>query len=269
VKERYIDINDIKIVRNIRTEIGDVSSLMTSIRENGLLEPIGVARMKNEYILVYGHRRYLALKKLGRKSLEVGKEIILTKDITDEDILISNIVENFHRENNTPLEFAKAASDLKELGLTTSEISVRLCVSKHKIMTALKLLINVPEKQRKHISYGGAGVNNKKGKLPANVASTIADQSSRFKLKGEDVDALYDLAREQELSTSDVRLINIALSEGIPFEKAIELYKEYENKSIELVVKKDELKKIKGPFKQYILSILKGKNKINKELFYK
>lgn len=263
-----IDIKDIKVVRNIRTEIGDVSDLMQSIRENGLLEPVGVCKIKDEYVLVYGHRRFSALKKLGRKQLTVGKEIIIVEKTEMQDLIILNTVENYHRKENTPLEFAKISSDLKELGLSTTEIAVRLGCSKNKINVALKLLDSVPEGELENVSYGGGGRDNKKGKLPANVASAIADNVIRYKIDKNNIEKLYKIAREKELSTQDIRLLSLGMEEGLTFSESIKLPDSFKNKQIDLIININELEKLKTNFKKYIISCLKGEEEFNKKLLY-
>jgi len=263
-----IDIDDIKILRNIRTELGDVSDLMSSIRENGLLHPIGVCKNGDEYILVYGHRRFAALKKLGRKALEIGKEINITEKDKDIDLLILNIVENYHVKPNTPIEFGKACSDLRELGLSIGEISVRLSAPKTKIKQALGLLSDIPQERRNQISYI-YGSNDKKGKISATVSSSIAYFKRRYGIKQEDINKLFDIARDEELSTKDLRIIGIMISEGKTLNESILMREDYTNKQCDFIVNKKELEKIKIPFKDYIISVLIGKTKFNRNLFYK
>ena len=187
---------------------------------------------------------------------------------SSQDLLILNTVENFHRKDNTPLEFAKIVSDLREMGLTTAEIGVRLSVTKNKISVALNLLQAVPESQRKHLTYGGSGMNDRKGKLPANVANAIADRTKRYALNKKDTDKLYDIAREKELSTSNVKLVSLGLDDGIRFNNAIKLVDTFQNKQIELIVNKKEVAKIKIPFRKYVINCLSGKEKFNQKLLY-
>ena len=64
-----IEIKKIKQLENIRLRIEeeDVHTLMSSIKQDGLLEPIGVAitsGSKDEYLIVYGNRRLEACRKL-------------------------------------------------------------------------------------------------------------------------------------------------------------------------------------------------------------
>jgi ParB family transcriptional regulator, chromosome partitioning protein len=259
-----ISIDDIKTIRNIRTEIGDVSDLMSSIRENGLLHPIGVVKSNEEYILVYGHRRFSALKKLGRKALEIGKEVLLVEKDSDIDLIVLNIVENYQTKPNTPLEFGNACLSLKELGLSIGEISVRLSVPKNKILTAISLINDVPEEQKKNVSYL-YGSEEKKGRLSATVSSALAYCKRRYKMGDRDTETLFEEARKRELSTKDIRIISLLMQEGMTLKKALSEKDLWINKQVDFILRKDVLEEIKEPFSIYSRNILK---KQHKELFY-
>ncbi len=265
--DEIIKIKDIKILRNIRTEINDVSDLISSIRENGLLEPIGVSKIKNELILVYGHRRFLALKKLGRKVLVIGKEVLILDNIDNEDLLIINTVENIHRKDITPLELGKVCSDLREMGLSIGEISARIGNSRNNIIMYLKLLENVPKEFRSRISHV-KGNTNKKGNISPTVASALSYYKERYKITKDDLNILFNIARKEELSSRDLRLIGIMLSEGKTLKECLELKKDFINKNVDFVVNEKEIKNLGIPFSVYIKKILKGEGKLNKNLFY-
>jgi ParB/RepB/Spo0J family partition protein len=259
-----IAIEDIKILRNIRTEIGDVSELMSSIRENGLLHAIGVVKSNDEYILLYGHRRFTALKKLGRKALVIGKEVNVKEDVSDVDRLVLNIVENFHTKPNNPLEFGKACSDLKEMGLNISEIGVRLSAPKSKILTALTLLNDVPKSHQKDVSYVLAN-SSKRGKLSATVASALAYFNKRYKISKPDLESLFNYAKENELSTKDARIIGLLLESGMKLKDALKDKDLYTNKQTDFIVRKDELSKMGETFTAFMRRVAK---KEKPELFY-
>ncbi|MCX5718784.1 MAG: ParB N-terminal domain-containing protein [Nitrospirae bacterium] len=263
-----IKIDNIKILRNIRTEVGDISILMNSIRENGLIEPIIVCKINEEIILVAGNRRYLALKKLGRKELIINKEIIFNEHIKNiTDLIIYNAIENLHRKDIIPLEEAKIFSDLREFGLSVGEISARMVVPKSRIISNLKILSSVPEIYRKDISYINRA-ENKRGHISPTIASAIADAGKRYKLNSENIEELFEVARKEEISTADIRFIGVAVSEGRTLSEAIKLLKDYETKQVDFIVKKDEVKKLKESFSKYLKKVLKDEIKLNKELFY-
>lgn len=60
--QKTIDISSIRIGNRLREEQGDIDSLANSISQLGLLQfPVVTA----DNFLIVGHRRYLAVKKLG------------------------------------------------------------------------------------------------------------------------------------------------------------------------------------------------------------
>lgn len=80
---KYIDINDIAIVKRIRKSNG-VEELVTSIKSTGLLKPIVVAptATDNIYVLIDGYRRILACARCGiRKIPSIVNTKISTPDI--------------------------------------------------------------------------------------------------------------------------------------------------------------------------------------------
>ena len=55
-----IKISNIHVLENLRTSIDrdqDIEELMQDIKTRGLLQPIGLSKQGEEYIIVFGHRR--------------------------------------------------------------------------------------------------------------------------------------------------------------------------------------------------------------------
>lgn len=94
-----VNINDIKVKRRVRKDVGDLESLKTSLRTYGLLNPI---TLNSKYELVAGERRLEAAKQLGWSTinaqvLEISDKIsqleieleenIQRHDFTEEELL--------------------------------------------------------------------------------------------------------------------------------------------------------------------------------------
>ena len=78
-----LDIEDIKTGSRIREEIGDITQLMQSIQEVGLISPIIV---NEEYELLSGFRRLEACRQLGwteieAKVIETGEDPVKKLDV--------------------------------------------------------------------------------------------------------------------------------------------------------------------------------------------
>jgi ParB family transcriptional regulator, chromosome partitioning protein len=100
-----LNVSEIKLpVVQLRPE-HDVSELVTSIAQKGLLQPI-IARTvsnKNCYEIVAGCRRFIACKKLGWR--KIACQIV---ELSDKEAFEISIIENLQRKTLEPLDEAEA-----------------------------------------------------------------------------------------------------------------------------------------------------------------
>ncbi|WP_029358643.1 ParB N-terminal domain-containing protein [Borreliella garinii] len=94
-----IDIDQIKIKKRIRKNVGDIENLKNSIIKHGLIYPIIIDKNKN---LIAGFRRYQALKEIGYKEAEV-------KVISSENK--KTLLEIELDENNVRKSFTKSEAN--------------------------------------------------------------------------------------------------------------------------------------------------------------
>lgn len=98
-----------------------VRELAESIRENGLQEAIKLRPQNGRFEIVYGDRRYLAHKLLGKNEIKA-----VVEDLTDQQTAIIRGIENLQRVDLTPSEEASTYLDLKENGgMSTNQIAKR------------------------------------------------------------------------------------------------------------------------------------------------
>src|SRR5579859_7391570 len=113
-----------------------LSDLVESIREQGILEPIVVAKTPAGYQIIAGERRWRAAKILGLQKLPV-----IVKETTPQGMLEMSIVENVQREDLNPIERALAYKRLiDEFGLGTTEVAKRVGKSVPTISNTIRLL---------------------------------------------------------------------------------------------------------------------------------
>lgn len=108
----------------IRMEIDqdELQGLAESIKERGLLQPIGIAPRGERYALIFGDRRYLAHKILGLKYI-----MCRIQDVQEEQIVIDRAMENIQREDLTPFEEGHTYCKLFEKAkMSVEEISKRV-----------------------------------------------------------------------------------------------------------------------------------------------
>ncbi|MCK4514030.1 MAG: ParB N-terminal domain-containing protein [Spirochaetaceae bacterium] len=103
-----IELGKIIIRKRVRKNLGDLASLMESLRRHGLLNPV-VINTRNE--LVAGHRRIESAKRLGWSVIEV--RIVEGQD--KADLIEMEIEENTQRKNLTTDELAEAYLRLDKL----------------------------------------------------------------------------------------------------------------------------------------------------------
>ena len=117
-----IKINKIDSFNNhpfIVSKDEELEKLVSSIKDNGLLSPIIVRKVKDRYELISGHRRKLAFEILGLKEIEAN-----VKDLSDDEAILAMVDSNIYREKILPSEKAFAYkmknNALKHQGKTTS-----------------------------------------------------------------------------------------------------------------------------------------------------
>src|SRR3990167_10086715 len=113
-----------------------LSDLVDSIREQGILEPLVVAKTPAGYQIIAGERRWRAAKILG-----LPKVPVVIKDATPQEMLEMSIVENVQREDLNPIERALAYRRLiDEFGMGTNEVAKRVGKSAPTVSNTMRLL---------------------------------------------------------------------------------------------------------------------------------
>ena len=113
-----------------------LEELVTSIRDNGVLQPIVVQKVEAGYELVVGERRWRASKKAGLKKIPA-----VIREVTVAQALELAIIENIHRQDLNPIEEADAYARLAdEFALTQEMIAKRVGKSRTAVANTLRLL---------------------------------------------------------------------------------------------------------------------------------
>jgi ParB family chromosome partitioning protein len=118
-----------------RQVMGDLSELMASIAEKGVIEPLVVRQRGNRYQIIAGERRYQAGVQLGLRELPV-----VIREVDDTEIIEIALVENIQRKDLGPFEEAEAMASLAErCGYTHEDLAKRLGKSRTSITESLSL----------------------------------------------------------------------------------------------------------------------------------
>ena len=129
-----LQANPLQPLGNISPE--SLQELVDSIREQGILEPIVVAKTPAGYQIVAGERRWRAARILG-----LAKVPVVIRETTPQGMLEMSIVENVQREDLNPIERAQAYKRLiDEFGLGTNEVARKVGKSAPTISNTIRLL---------------------------------------------------------------------------------------------------------------------------------
>jgi ParB family chromosome partitioning protein len=113
-----------------------LAELVTSIRTSGVLEPVVVRPMGEEYELIAGERRWLAARQAGLREIPA-----VIREATDAEALELALIENLQREDLNPMEEARAYQRLAEqFGHTQQEIADKVGRDRATVANTLRLL---------------------------------------------------------------------------------------------------------------------------------
>lgn len=136
---------------NPRKQIGDVTDLAASIREQGIKQPLTVTPTGNmdidgreTYRIVIGHRRYTAAKQAGLTTVPV-----IIEDMTRRQEREVMLVENCQRSDLTPLEEADAYQGILDLGASVEDAARKTGRSMQFVRDRVKIA-RIPASVRTH-----------------------------------------------------------------------------------------------------------------------
>ncbi len=127
-----------------RQAMGDLSELIASVTEKGIIEPLVVRQQGNRYQIVAGERRYHAAVQAGLRELPV-----VIRDLDDAEVLEIALIENLQRKDLTAFEEAEALQSLaQQCGYTHEDLARKLGKSRTSVTESLSLN-NIPDEVRK------------------------------------------------------------------------------------------------------------------------
>lgn len=196
---KNVKIDQIENIHNVRTNIGDVSSLMKSIKSSGLMQPIVLTKSskKNKYKIVCGNRRLKALKGLNRKTIPAN--IVDVKD--DIEFIVKNLIENTQRENVPVVDVGKSFLELQEMNLNYYEIAAKVSESPSYVKACIAIYDQVPKQYRSKITRkakrGDSGI-------AMSIAKRIIDARHTFGLTKKQYEKLWEESIKHNLNLKEI-----------------------------------------------------------------
>jgi ParB family chromosome partitioning protein len=123
-----------------RKQFGDLSEMVASIKEKGILEPILVRSQGGKYQIIAGERRYQAAKLAGLRSVPC-----IEVDVDSRGMLEISLIENLQRKDLTPFEESAAVQRLVEQFRYTHEEIARKLGKSRTVVTEMLSLNRMPE----------------------------------------------------------------------------------------------------------------------------
>ena len=118
-----------------RQVMGDLSELIASIAEKGIIEPLVVRQRGERFQIIAGERRYQAAIQVGLRDLPV-----VIREVGEAEMLELALIENLQRKDLTPFEEAEALQGLADrCGYTHEDLARRLGKSRTSITESLTL----------------------------------------------------------------------------------------------------------------------------------
>ncbi len=126
-----------------RQVMGDLSELMASISEKGILEPLIVRQRRGRFQIVAGERRYQAAVRL-----QLAEVPAVIRDVADDEMIEIALIENLQRKDISPFEEAEALQSLVlGHGYKHEEIARKIGKSRTSVTESLALQA-MPEEVR-------------------------------------------------------------------------------------------------------------------------
>jgi len=126
-----------------RHVMGDLSELVASVREKGILEPILVRPVGSHFQIIAGERRYRAAVEAGLAEIPC-----IVRDTSDAETMEIALIENLQRKDLSAFEEADGLKTLAEsYGYTHEKMAERLGKSRTSITETLSLAM-MPEEVR-------------------------------------------------------------------------------------------------------------------------
>jgi ParB family chromosome partitioning protein len=126
-----------------RQVMGDLSELMASVAEKGVIEPLIVRQRGGRYQIIAGERRYHAAVQVGLRDVPV-----VVREVDDIEVMELALVENLQRKDLTAFEEAEALHQLaQQCDYTHEDMARKLGKSRTAITESLSLN-NMPTEVR-------------------------------------------------------------------------------------------------------------------------
>ena len=178
-----------------------LDELTASIKEKGILTPITVQKVGNQFILIAGERRLRASKKAGLKKIPV----YIIDVANDAEMVEMALIENIQRENLNPIEEAEAYIYLNNrFKLSQEKIAKSVGKKRATISNSLRLL-TLPREIKESIRNGRLSAGHGRAILMMKTHNSMIGLWKKI-IKGKmSVRAAEDWSKEKTLKKLELK----------------------------------------------------------------
>jgi ParB family chromosome partitioning protein len=145
-----------------------LAELAESIAQEGVIQPILVARRGERYEIIAGERRYRASVKAGRASIPA-----ILAEVDERESLKLALIENLQRDDLNPIEEAQAFRVMvDEFAWTQEELGAHLGKDRSTISNTLRLL-NLPDEVQDLVARGSLSAGHVRALIKLDRATCI------------------------------------------------------------------------------------------------
>lgn len=180
-----------------RTTFNDekILELAHSIKENGLIQPILVRQVEDNYEIIAGERRYRAMMSIGYTEVPV-----LLSTANDSKSAALALIENIQREDLNVVEEAIALRELlKNQNMTQKQLALQIGKSQSSIANKIRLL-DLPENVLGALASKTITERHARAMIgiDENQTDTILDKVIKQKLNVKQTETLVDKPKKRK-----------------------------------------------------------------------
>lgn len=251
---KELNVNEIRVSNNTSRQgryKADVAELMASIKAQGLINPITVKKNGDGYVVVSGHRRLAAIRKLGYKKIDALVNANIENAV---DHAVNNLAENVVRKDPSLQEEGFGYHELREAGLSTQEIANRVGVAKTRVERCLQLWDSIPSELRSRV-VPNVGVRGEKRN--GNVGYALAHKIAQARVTKDEAGQLFQLAQKGVTEAELDRVIR-HMKEGGSIKNALGAVKDYVYVSVRMPFRKGAVKRYEAKVKRKLPAVMRS-----------
>jgi ParB family chromosome partitioning protein len=171
-----------------------LAELAASIREHGVIQPLVVTQVGDEYQLIAGERRWRAAQLAGLTTIPA-----IVKETTPQQMLELALVENVQRADLNSLEEASAYRQLMDdFGLTQEEVAARVGKSRTAVANIVRLL-RLPDEVKAALAANRISEGHARALLALPTAQLQRQALAVIEARGLNVRQVEELVRRLQL----------------------------------------------------------------------